>query len=647
MKTHFTKEQLNPEQNAIVYHDPDGVLLVQALAGSGKTRCLRHRVPYVLGKRQQQGLEPRCLLMAFNNSVAEELDGYFSKSMSKFNRERLMVRTFHGMATYMLYRFKNYSSIKADSFTIPKLYQVHQALEDHLIELGHSEDGPIVRFLLSVEADAFNLGCKMKELLMGEQKTLTYFGLSIERALYLITIMRKFRYESGMLTHNDTLPLANELPDRCFAALSFTDVMADELQDLNHQQRKLVRRFMKTARGFTGVGDPNQSIFGFAGCDSKIFSKLAEDFPSAKVLPLTTNYRSTDQVLNFANRILKEEIRTDMALTGTNTQGPKPLVLDKGVSSLKTFLTETTNAGLKGSQIALLYRTRSQAPELEMALAQSGVPYILKDNSFFEEAIITDLICYLKLMYAPKMEEAEYRRIFNHYVGLGYVTSSYTWKVANGRPFAWLLTKPSAPPPVNRVGPKAIEEWKNFIGDMLYLKSLENKPKEIVAYLQNKLKPYWQSLYVERGSKSLDQRLEMVNAFKAWVNQFSDNATGWDVVKTILEIESGNFKHQHNPNALTVSTVHKAKGLEWDAVALWNVSNGTFPLMYGKKIDNEEERRILYVAATRAKKHLSLICPSPDHRLNSCLAKLTEPTGVLATAVGSNPFTREHNATGQ
>lgn len=598
-------EKLNEEQLAAVNADPAGVTLVRALAGSGKTRVLRHRVQRLIQLRNTQGYnDSKILITAFNASVADELRVFFSTALKPEEFKRLMVKTAHGVATSMLFRYMKASNITADRIEIPKTFHLVQQIQDYLqAEFGEHLDQAKVRMLLELDGEARVKNLPILKFLEKEGRALKSLDMKPKKVELLTQRMKAFRLSTGNLTHNDTIPLANELPSSCFKHMGFRDVLADELQDLNAQQRMLIHNFVKHAEGFTGVGDENQSVYGFQSADPNIFKNLMAQYPEAKILTLSTNYRSTDEVLSLANTILHKEIKTDQSIVGTSRRGPKPVTHSGGPGDVLTWLNELRSKSIKPEQTCLLYRTRKDCPELEAMLVSNKIPYVLKDNSFFEDAVVQDIVSYLNILYNPVASDGDWRRLFNHYPGIGYATAAYTWAMTKGKPL-YKLPLSDYPAPVKRL--KAYKEWDKFQYDLIKLNGMKGDPvATVVEHLISTLTPYWEKAGGHGGSRGIEDRLMIAKAFLSWVQSFAGTVTGWDVVKTIDSIERGVNRNKDRTDALHVMTVHKSKGLQWDAVGLWNCKDGAFPLN-GDSVDHAEERRLLYVAVTRTKTELAI-----------------------------------------
>lgn len=602
---------LDPEQRAAAEAPASGITLVQARAGSGKTRTIRARVPYLLRLRDSQHLpSSRVLVMAYNKRIAKEITEFFNEELAPSDRSRVEVRTFHGMATSMLYKFKRHTPVQAARFEIPKTYDLVQALTDWAQRLDPHFTGAQVSACLGLSAWAKARGLELEDAYNQQGALAQATGMPLREAERWIERFWQQRLLQGQLTHDDTLPLANAMPAACFQQLGFVDVLADELQDLNFQQRQLVVNFMRFAESFTGLGDPAQSINGFMGADPAVFTHLKALFANrpCQEYYLTTSYRCADPIVALANAVLKHDLKQQVLMKGVGNQGPGVTVTTNGPQGLVEFLQQRSLSGERWKDMAVLFRTRKQAFELETTLATSGIPYALANASFFEQREIQDLLAYIQCLYHPKPAYAAWRRVITHAEGLGAYTAENAWDVSQGQPFAQPFTPPSV-----RGNAKRAEGWVRLQGVIEVCK----RNKADTAGLLNALKPVLMPRWVaaaQGDSERVAESVETANAFIAWVAALAASRNqadcGWAVIEAVEAYEQGNRQSDPDADAVRVLTAHGSKGLEFQTVALWNVGTGTFPMAARTPEDIDSENRLLYVAVTRAKRALGLICLS-------------------------------------
>lgn len=619
-------ELLDPEQLELAHAIPDGISLGSAGAGSGKTRTIRHRVPFLLRYRDDEfNTKSKVLVMAFGKDIAQELNTYFDGALVAEDRARVTVRTFHSMAGSLLYKFRSYSKVTAKQIERIKPYHLIQDFTDWASTQHHQRfKSGAAKLLLWIEGESL---AKNRPLLrvIGDNKRLLTERLGMEPAAIAEWVERfaHWRYATGKLTFDDQLPLANALPAWCFKKMEFTDLIADELQDLNHQQRRLVKHFMAYAKSFTGIGDAAQSIFSFSGADEHIFENMRRDYPEARMYPMHTNYRCTDQILALCNKVLEHDLHLPMRLRGIGRQGPAPLLYTDGAAGLISWLHMRRASGEAWKDIMVLYRTKNDTPALELALTQSGVPYVLRDSSFFEHNVVQDLVCYLKLLYHPKPSWGDWRRTMNHFKGLGEVAAKAVWDATGEKPLSWSGGVPAVVSRYNREN-----SWYALWNLLDSLREVRGSVNTVVASLVDVLTPGWESYYADAGPRYLEECLKMAEITREWVKAFGPAVTGWDVVKTIELMENGNRQHGEDADAVQVMTIHKSKGLEFNSGAVWNVRDGSLPLTHSNA-NPGEERRLGYVAFSRVKTHLAVICPSSADRLSTFARHLPTPKAQL------------------
>lgn len=602
---------LDSEQRAAAEAACTGITLVQARAGSGKTRTIRARVPYLLRLRDSQHMPgSRILVMAYNKRIATEITEFFASELNASDRSRVEVRTFHGMATSMLYKFKRHTPIQPMRFDIPKTYELLQALTDWANSYDEKFKTSQVSACLALSSWAKARGKTLEQAFAEQPSLVQTASMSLKDIERWVERFWDQRMLTGKLTHDDTLPLANAMPAACFQQLGFVDVLADELQDLNYQQREFILNFTRFAESFTGLGDQAQSINGFMGADPEVFNQLKTLFADrpCREYFLTTSYRCAEPIIQLANRLLKHDLKQTVLMKGVGHAGPGVTVTTQGPEGLVEFLQQRNLSGESWKDMAVLFRTHKQAFELETTLAGSGIPYVLTKASFFEQREVQDLLAYLHCIYHPKPEYGAWRRVVGHCDGLGAFTAENAWQTCQGQPFAQPFTPSSV-----RGNVKRASAWTAL--QELIATCQNHKGNTII--LLNELKFYLTNHWVKAAhgdSERIAESLETANAFIAWVSNLAKTRhltdCGWDVLEAIENYEQGNRHTDPDADAVRVLTAHASKGLEFQTVALWNIGTGTFPMNARTPQEAEAESRLLYVAVTRAKRALALICLS-------------------------------------
>lgn len=628
---------LDPEQEAIAEAKPDGVVLGRSGAGGGKTRVIRARVPFILRYRDSRyQSQSKLLVNAYNKDVAAEIKGHLEVELSKSDFERVTVKTFHGIAMSMLYRNTRHTPVKPSQtsgnnqpFDLPKQAHLIQQLSDLL------NTGPMIRFkngqingLLQLEGYAHARGIELEEAYGLVGKTLLdLIDLPPDDSCEIVRRMRDWRFANGQLTFDDLLPLANALPAAAFQNMRFMDVIADELQDLNFQQRLITNNFLRYAQSFTGLGDPNQCIYSFNGADPRIFEQMKKDFANRRPQEyfITTTYRCAEPIIKVANQILKNDLGQTVMMRGVGHPGTPVEVVETGDVGLIQFLKQREASGEAWKDMAVLYRTRRQSADLEMALAASDIPYILADASFFERNEIQDMLAYFFAMYDSKPDYNYWRRVVKHQPALTWGVAKNAFAETDGDPFQLGYTPMSV-----RKNDKMLAAWKDLQTKIEAYLALEKEPLALAWKLKADLTDYWGEH--AQNPDDLEDKLETVNGFIRWLTKF-EGASGFDILEAVRNYESGNKHEDPDADAVRVMTLHKSKGLEWNTVALYNVGYGSLPLRTTNQADLDSENRLLYVGVTRAKRALGMICQSPETAASVSLTKYARSGEALARGV--------------
>ena len=385
----------------------------------------------------------------------------------------------------------------------------------------------------------------------------------------------------------------------------FKYILVDEYQDTNEAQYILIKMLSKKYKNICVVGDLDQSIYGFRGANFRNILNFEKDYPDAKVIPLEENYRSTGNILNVANDIIKHnKQRKEKNLWTKNDSGPKiryHRAYDEKdeANYVMEEIKKLIISGEEKSNIAVLYRTNAQSRNMEEALLRENIPYkVVGSFYFYNRKEIKDLISYLKLIYNSN-DDVSLMRVINV--------------------------------PKRQIGPKTIENLatKSVDKGVSLYEAIDSGKELEFKKLIEKLKKESENIsltelveliLVESGmrreledSKTIDAeiRLENLEEFKSITKNFEENNGVISLEEFLLEISlvSDMEEHKNNNDVVTLMTIHSAKGLEFDHVFIIGLEEGLFP--HSNCLDSpdeiEEERRLCYVAVTRAKKTLTLV----------------------------------------
>ena len=579
---------------------PDGPILVLAGAGSGKTRVLTTKLAYLVNEKK---VDPyNILAITFTNKAAKEMKERAYKMLG-YEAYNMQISTFHSLGLLLIR--ENYEKLGFEkNFTI----------------LDSDDSLTIIKKILkemNLDPKIYNPRAIRNKISSAKNELMdsNYYSRFVNSEYEEIVLEVFRKYESKVLKNNsmdfDDLLL---LPIKLFKKYPdilekyqdrFRYILVDEYQDTNEAQYILIKMLSKKYENICVVGDLDQSIYGFRGANFRNILNFEKDYPNAKVVPLEENYRSTGNILNVANDIIKHnKQRKEKNLWTKNENGPKiryHRAYDEKDEA--NYVMEEINKliinGEPRSSIAVLYRTNAQSRNMEEALLRENIPYkVVGSFYFYNRKEIKDLISYLKLIYN-----------FNDDVSLMRVINV----------------------PKRQIGPKTIENLASKAlssGVSLYEAITDGKELEFKKLIE-KLKKESENVSLtelvelvltETGirkelesSKTIDAeiRLENLEEFKSITKNFEENNGVISLEEFLLEISlvSDMEEHKNNSDVVTLMTVHSAKGLEFDHVFIIGLEEGLFP--HSNSLDSlddiEEERRLCYVAVTRAKKTLTLV----------------------------------------
>lgn len=582
---------LNPQQQAVVDAPAPGTIQVSALAGSGKSTVLIERALKLL-----EGNAKTILIQAFNKRIQLEMAQKVDRLPQEIRR-RITVQTSHSFALRMVRDFlPNLGhlikvpaiEVVAQDWKIIKAAQ--EVLSKQRVPLDRKELQTVAKALVAIGDLQRAVSAEdLPRLLMRFRtalKVLTEIGLSdplpLARAIYLD------RYTTGQLTFSDMVPLAVELDDACFTHSRYDYLMVDEAQDLNLVQHRLVEKLYKAAEGLTLVGDEQQSIYSFSGAAPHVFTEAPKRY-GAQVFPMETNYRSSRAILEFTNTLLRDALCSPLMLkTGRQDLDAYPRPWIKATSTLEWLDYIRQEKGVDLSEIAILYRANKQGLGLELTMISNRIPYQAKSGGFLSLGPVQDLLSYLMMLASPN--EDWWLTVVSHWPFLGKDT-------ANSSMGACMFSDIKEPwhqsPPTLRTHSMR-QGWGDLREFMDGLKSQRTLQAQ-VDQVERQVKAYWQDRYAD-DPEALEDAYEVGSATCEWLRSLSS-------LEDLLAVVE-NRKQLTSDRGLTLSTIHRAKGLEWDAVLLHGLGDLTFIKTTGDISD--EEFRLAYVAFTRARKYLTL-----------------------------------------
>jgi DNA helicase II / ATP-dependent DNA helicase PcrA len=617
-------EKLNEQQRQAVEHgigladgQTAGPLLIIAGAGSGKTNTLAHRVAHLI----VNGADPRrILLMTFSRRAASEM----SRRVERICKQVLGANsgiltdalawtgTFHGIGARLLRMYAEQIGLNVD-FTIHDREDSADLMNLARHELGFSKTEnrfPTKGTCLSIYSRAVNSQAPLNEIL---RQHYPWVGSWEEELKQLFAAYVEAKQAQNVLDYDDLLlywaqmvsdpDLADDIGNR------FDHVMVDEYQDTNTLQASVLMALKPGGRGLTVVGDDAQSIYSFRAATVRNILDFPSSFsPAADIVTLDRNYRSTQPILAAANSVIdlaRERFTKNLWTDRQSLERPK-LVTVKDETEQANFIVDQVLAnretGMTLKQQAVLFRTSSHSGPLEVELTRRNIPFVKFGGlKFLDSAHVKDMLAVLRFAQNPRDRVAGFR-LLQMLPGIGPKTAGNILDTMAADPEP-LLALAEIPPP-----PKTGGDWTSFVQLLVGLRKTEDGwPSDIG---QARL---WYEPHLDRIHEDADTR-------KADLLQLEQIASGYPsrerfLTELTLDPPDATSDQAGVPlldeDYLILSTIHSAKGQEWRAVFMLNVVDGCIPsdLGTGTSQELEEERRLLYVAMTRARDSLALITP--------------------------------------
>jgi DNA helicase-2/ATP-dependent DNA helicase PcrA len=606
--------ELNDEQRDVVLAG-GGPLLVIAGAGSGKTRTLVYRVARLI----ESGHDPsRILLLTFTNKAAREMLRRVETLLAVDTR-RLAGGTFHSVGNRLLRRFGARLGL-ASNFTILDPEDARELLEaatsDRRIPTLERRF-PKGDVLLDLYSFTINTGRPFTEVLA--QHAPHFSELETE----IVSVFQRYRErkrQGNAVDYDDLLLLWKKLLDEVPAAASelrssFDHVLVDEYQDTNRLQGEIVDGMAKVKKNVTVVGDDAQAIYSFRGASFENILGFPERYPETQTFRLTRNYRSTPEILALANAsIAHNEKQFPKELAASREPGPLPAVVAlPDIPDQARFvgqrLLEWHDEGDKLSELAVLYRAHYQALELQIELTRRGIPYEIRSGTrFFEQRHVKDVLAFLRIVVNPK-DELSWKRALKLFPRVGERSAAAVWEAIGGRPdpleaFRSLDAKSVE---LGRGSESSLRPFRSLLS-RLDSPMLRSTPAEAIRTVVEDVYRDYARAKFPNGNARLDdleqfaqfaQTYDSLPAFLEDVTLFNE-LSGEDVVAG-----------EPDDDRVVLSSIHQAKGLEWSRVIVMGLSEGRFPSYRSIGTDEglEEERRLFYVAVTRAKNEVALVYP--------------------------------------
>ena len=616
--------QLNEAQLAPTIQK-DGPMIVIAGAGSGKTRVLTYRIAYLMS----QNIDPfNILALTFTNKAAREMKSRIASIVGESEAKNLWMGTFHSVFAKIL-RFE------ADKLGYPSNFTIYDTQDSQRLIASIIKE-------LSLDKDIYKYKQIYSRISSYKNNLITvkaYFNNSelIEADnmakrpklgdIYRVYVDRCFK--AGAMDFDDLLLKTNELLTRFPEVLSkyqqrFRYILVDEYQDTNHSQYLIVRALADRFQNICVVGDDAQSIYAFRGANINNILNFQRDYDDAKFYRLEQNYRSTKNIVNAANSIIdKNQNKLEKVVWTSNEIGNKIVVNrsltdgDEGRYVASSIFENKMNKQLKNSDFAVLYRTNAQSRAIEDALRKRGIDYrIFGGLSFYQRKEIKDVLSYLRMVVNSNDEEA-FKRIINFPArGIGQTTLDRLIIKANqsGKSIYQLLEN------IHEIEIKLNSSTKSKLYDfytMIESFKILNKTSnafELTDHICRKtgLINEFKKDGSPEGISRMENIEELLNGIKDFVEgqlELVDSTGGLsEFLEDVALATDLDNEEDKNSNKVSLMTIHLAKGLEFPFVYIVGLEEDLFPsaMSINTRTDLEEERRLFYVAVTRAEKQVYL-----------------------------------------
>ena len=613
-------KQLNESQReAVVY--TDGPSLVEAGAGSGKTRVLTYKIAYLL----RQGLPPQSILaLTFTNKAAREMKDRIASLTDERMVRRLWMGTFHSV----------FSRSEAECIGYPSNFTIYDATDSKSLLRSIMKE-------MQLDDKVYRPGMVQGRISNAKNALITYKAYEQNKELVQhdidskVPLLREIykRYQNrcqqaGAMDFDDLLLQTNILfrdhPDVLEKYRSFFQfVLVDEYQDTNFAQHLIVQRLCEVHRRICVVGDDAQSIYSFRGANIDNILQFKNQYPGCRIFKLERNYRSTQNIVNAANSLIhKNTKQIPKTVYSEKEEGSKVSICSSYSDYEEGYavagkINDMRMQNYDYADFAILYRTNAQSRILEEALRKRGIPYkIYGGLSFYQRKEVKDVISYLRLIVNPHDEEA-FKRVINYPArGIGDTTLNKLvvaatdhnvslWTVLND-PIGYAL-------PVNNGTAKKLSDFRELISGFIE-RNVKLSAEEIAAAVVKEsgiVSTLFQDRSVEGISKqeNLQELLKGIAEFcEIRREEGTEHVSLADFLSEVSLLTDQDNDKEEQANKVTMMTVHAAKGLEFRNVFVVGLEEDLFPSAMSK--DNpravEEERRLFYVAITRAEENCVL-----------------------------------------
>lgn len=622
-------ETLNPSQKAAVLQT-EGPVMVIAGAGSGKTRVLTYRIAHLMEK----GVDPfNILALTFTNKAAKEMKERIGKIVGEGEAKNLWMGTFHSVFARIL-RSESEKLHYPSNFTIYDTQDSKNLLKTIIKEFGLDDKvykpGLVLNRISSAKNNLLSAAAYNKNTtIISEDRQMAKPKIG-----EIYTTYERRCFKAAAMDFDDLLFKTNillrDFPDTLYKYQHrFKYLLVDEYQDTNFAQYLIVKKLGALNENICVVGDDAQSIYAFRGANIQNILNFQKDYPDTKVFKLEQNYRSTKNIVNAANHLIEHNKDQLKKTVWTDNDGGKKIKVNKALTDneegnqvANSIIETKMNQQSMNADFAILYRTNAQSRAMEEALRKKDIPYkIYGGTSFYQRKEIKDLLAYCRLAINSNDEEA-IKRVINYPArGIGKTTLDKISFKSNESDLSLWQVISSETLDTLQINAGAKSKIKGFVEMIKHFRSIATKKNayEVVEEIA-KTSTLLNDLFSDKtpeGIARYDNIQELLNGVKDFVEttENEDKTLAVFLQDIALLTDADNEKNEDG-NKVALMTIHSAKGLEFPYVYIVGLEENLFPsqMSLSSRPDLEEERRLFYVALTRAEKEVTLSYASSRYR---------------------------------
>ena len=627
------EDRLNPQQLEVV-RAGGGPKLVIAGAGSGKTHTLTHRVARLV----EEGVPPdHILLLTFTNKAARSMTDRVSTLLG-IGVEDIWSGTFHGIGNRFLRREADRLGWETD-YTILDVEDTKTLVQNCRGEADvdtTDQNFPKAKVLGNIHSYCINTQSTIEEVLAERYDHFTHRAEDVRRVFRLY---QSRKVEMNVMDFDDLLlnwkHLLRDHEDvREQYTGHFEHILVDEYHDTNHVQSEIVDMLASAHGNLTVVGDDCQSIYAFRGADYRNILEFPDRYENCRTFKLETNYRSTPEILELANTSIRHnDEQFQKTLRADREPGMMPAFVtledrEQQAEFVCTRILELVDEGWDFEDVAVLYRSHHHSMELQVEMTKRNIPYVVRSGlRFFEKAHIKDVLAHLKFVFNPR-DELSFMRVAELGHGIGPKRADDIWMYLNSQtdPLRALRDERLR----QSLPGRAESAWEKLSRRLALVRDGRMEPpgELIEAVLEHGYDDY-----VRHSFDNADDRIEDLRQLADYAQQFPDldRFLGEIALLTDVSGEGVQVGDDDRDDFVCLSSVHQAKGLEWPAVFVLSLSEGDFPhhRSTGSTEEIEEERRLFYVATTRARDELYLCHPTKGSSRRGNRMEIKRPSMFL------------------